>query len=140
MRHELSAKEIMFLHDHPALRLCSWCLRKLAEAKYSRLLSSQVRVGGKFIEESGACSECRQHMNLFVSACPFCGLAAPQPHQKCYRAALGRCMSHAAVMAAATRAAEIERAGIDPEEDEEDPEPPPVRVVRGGLPSLGKRR
>src|SRR5215469_3712052 len=75
----------MYLEAHRAVRLCPWCLRKLAEAKYSRVLPSQVTVRGKFVEEDGACSECGRHMNVFVQACPWCGVAAPrqQHFRKC---------------------------------------------------------
>lgn len=138
MRHELAPKELMYLQAHRASRLCPWCLRKLAEAKYSRLLPSQVKASGKFVEEPGICAECGRHMNVFVIACPFCGQAAPQEHHafECSMQA----MKEAPRKIASEMQVSLEKADLNTEHDEEDPGPPPPQIVRGGLPSLGKRR
>lgn len=136
MRHELSPKERMYLEAHPAVRFCPWCLRKRAEAKYSRLPASLVKVSGKFLEENGTCAECGQEMNVFVTACRYCGIAAPpQEHFiECFTKYVRESSRQS------SRLVELDELDDTEEDDEDDIKPAPTRVFRGGLPGLGKRR
>ena len=141
MKHEISTTELLYLHAYGTRRFCPWCLQRLAHAKYPLLLESQALSvhGAKFAEESGPCSECGREMNVFVSACKNCGQAAPEHDHSILgcsaQSTFFRPLSAEIAAALATQ----EKLG-DEAEPVREPELPPIRIVRGGLPSLGKRR
>lgn len=142
MRHQLSPKELMYLKAHRTARLCPWCVRKLSEVKYSRLLPSQIKVVGAVAEEAGACSECGQERNVFFSVCGLCGQAAPDAEHLLFGCSVRKAQDRELLQ---RMAAEMEAAAAAPLEDhdmyeDEDDELAPIKFVRGGLPTLGKRR
>ncbi len=119
------------------MRFCPWCLRKLAHAKYSLLLSTHQippAAGAGYIEENGACSSCGREMNVFVNACAACGQPGVEPVHG-FRCPVANAKEREILEAMIKSAGECQ-------DDDGDAEPPlpPARVFRGGLPSLGKKR
>jgi len=138
MRHQISAKEFMYLRERHGSRFCPWCLRKLAYARYSHLLASQIPpvCEAGYVEETSACSACGSEMNVFVNACTLCGKPGPDALHLMFHCDVARAQQREDI----SKLEVLFKTAEECEDDDGDTGPPPAKLVRGGLPSLGKKR